>query len=419
MRSGRDYASFANELVATGLITDPWVDGSPRFEEEPLVISTGQARALADAGRALGELYDEVVGLVSDDADLLDDFFGLTPIQKVMFEVSKPLWHGIARADLFFTEDGLQAAELNCDTPTGEAESIVLSQLAHRKFPHLLDPNEGLERAFIEMLTKMRDVFVGPDASRTVGIIYPTEFTEDLSLIKLYRRWLEKAGFEVALGSPYNLRSSETDPTVRVFNETVSVLLRHYKTDWWSERASAWKDEELLDKAPLERPLQIALRGQLEGRTVVINPFGAVVPQNKRAMAFMWEHIHRFSVSSQDVIRSLIPVTSRLESMHPALLMAQRDDWVIKSDYGAEGDEVIIGKDTTPEDWQKTLDLAETGRWIAQRRFEAIADAEGRSTNFGVYLVAGEPRGLYVRKQAGVTDGAAASVPVLIDPGPS
>ena len=419
MTGTRDYASFATELVATGLITDPWLDGSPRFEEARLVVSAADARALADAGRALGELYDEVVGLVSDDTALLDDFFGLTPIQKAMFEVSKPLWHGIARADLFFTEDGIQAAELNCDTPTGEAEAIVLSQLAGKRFPHLLDPNEGLERAFIEMLTRMREVFVGPDARRTVGIIYPTEFTEDLSLIKLYRRWLEKAGYEVALGSPYNLRSTEADPTVRVFDEPVSVLVRHYKTDWWSERASAWKDEELLDKAPLAKPLQIALRAQVEGRTVVINPFGAVVPQNKRAMAFMWEHIHRFSVASQDVIRALIPVSSRLESMHPAMLTAQREDWVIKSDYGAEGDEVVIGKDTTPEEWQKSLDLAESGRWIAQRRFEAIPDAQGRSTNFGVYLVAGEPRGLYVRKQAGVTDAAAASVPVLIEPGPS
>ena len=30
----------------------------------------------------------------------------------------------------------------------------------------------------------------GP-APRTVGIVYPTEFTEDLSVIRLYRRWLE------------------------------------------------------------------------------------------------------------------------------------------------------------------------------------------------------------------------------------
>jgi glutathionylspermidine synthase len=411
------YSSFANELVATGLIADPWVDGEPRFEREPVILSSGQAKALADAAKSIAAVYDEAVQVVAEDPELLDDFFGLTQVQKVMFEVSRPLWHGLARADVFFTDEGLQIAELNCDTPTGEAEATVLSQLAKPSEPAgLLDPNAGLQQAFIEMLERLRESVVGSSGPRTVGIIYPTEFTEDLSLIKLYRRWLEQAGYEVALGSPYNLRSTEEDATVRVFSEPVSVLLRHYKTDWWSERASAWRDEELLDTAPLERPLKVALRAQVERKTVTINPFGAVVPQNKRTMALMWEHIHRFSVASQEVIRRLVPMTSRLETLHPALLTAKREEWVIKSDYGAEGDEVVIGKTTPPDEWERCLSLAQSGRWIAQRHFDAELDAEGRSTNFGVFIVAGEPRGLYVRKQVGATDGSALSVPVFIDP---
>ena len=32
----RDYDAFAARIVETGLITDPWVDGAPRFREEPL-----------------------------------------------------------------------------------------------------------------------------------------------------------------------------------------------------------------------------------------------------------------------------------------------------------------------------------------------------------------------------------------------
>ena len=410
------YAGFARELVATGLIADPWVDGEPRFEREPVILSTGQARELADAAKSIAAVYNEAVQVVAEDPELLEDFYGLTAVQKVMFEVSRPLWHGLARADVFFTDEGLQIAELNCDTPTGEAEATVLSQLAKPSDPGLLDPNAGLEKAFIEMLERLRESVVGSSGPRTVGIIYPTEFTEDLSLIKLYRRWLEKAGYEVALGSPYNLRSSENDATVRVFSEPVSVLLRHYKTDWWSERASAWRDEELLDTAPLERPLKVALRAQVEGKTVTINPFGAVVPQNKRTMALMWEHIHRFSLASQEVIRRLVPMTSRLETLHPALLTAKREEWVIKSDYGAEGDEVVIGKATPAEEWERCLSLAQSGRWVAQRHFEAELDAQGRSTNFGVFVVAGEPRGLYVRKQVGATDGSALSVPVFIDP---
>jgi glutathionylspermidine synthase len=334
-----------------------------------------------------------------------------------MFAASYPMWHGIARADLFVTDDGLAMAELNCDTPTGEAEAVVLGRLARETRPDLVDPNASLEARFVEMVGAMRQHFVEGGGAPAAGIVYPTEFTEDLSLVRLYKRWLEKAGYGVALGSPYNLRArGEDDPTARLFDEPVSVLIRHYKTDWWSERASAWADEEVADAAPLHGPLIVAFEAQAARRTVTVNPFGAVVAQNKRMMAFLWEHIHRFGVAAQDTIRELVPVTSRLETIHPEQIRAAREDWVLKSDYGAEGDEVIIGKLCGREEWEASLAQARRGRWIAQRYFDAQLDSEGRTTNLGVFLVAGAPAGLYARIQAGATDAHALSAPVLLSP---
>lgn len=413
--SGRPYDAFAKDLIGSGIITDPWLDGEPRFEETPIVLSSEEATRLAKAAAAVGEVYDEAVRIVSDETALLDDFFGLTPVQKAMFAAAYPMWHGIARVDLFVTDEGLAITEVNCDTPTGEAEAVVLGALAKRAAPKLLDPNEKLGAAFVRMVTTMKDSFVGRDAPKTAGLIYPTEFTEDLSLVRLYKRWLEGAGYEVALGSPYNLRSGgEDDSTVRVFDDPVSVLFRHYKTDWWSERASAWDDEELADTAPLHRPLLVALEAQSAKKTVTINPFASVLAQNKRMMAFLWEHIHRFSVASQDTIRELVPVSSRLESLHPELLRTRREDWVLKSDYGAEGDEVVVGKLVSSTEWEASLSHARKGRWIAQRYFDAVLDDKRRTTNLGVFLVAGAPAGIYARAQEGATDTGAVSVPVLL-----
>jgi glutathionylspermidine synthase len=146
----------------------------------------------------------------------------------------------------------------------------------------------------------------------------------------------------------------------------------------------------------------------------VVNPFGAVVPQNKRAMAFMWEQIHRFSRRAQETIRAHVPVTRRLEAFHKEQLAAQKDEWVLKSDYGAEGDEVVIGKAVTVEDWKKSLDHARKGRWIVQRYFHAKENARGEAVNYGVFLLAGEAAGLYARVQAGPTDDRALSAPVLV-----
>jgi len=412
------YDDFARRVVAGGVILDPWMDGEPRFATEPLVLPATTYRALAKVGEDVAELYDEACQLVDDDDALLDGFFGLSPVQQLMWNTSRPLWHSLARADVFATSEGYVISELNCDTPTGEAEAVVLGRLLSAERPGLLDPNADLARRFGDMVELVVERLVDAPAPRRVGIVYPTEFTEDLSVIRLYRGWLEARGFEVVLGSPYNLGVEEESGRATLFGSPVAALLRHYKTDGWGERASAWDDETLPDSLPLADPLTVALRASAERRTAVINPFGAVVPQNKRTMAFMWEHVHRFSTRGRGLIERHVPYTSRLETIHPERLLADREGWVLKSDYGAEGDEVILGRDVDDATWAESLRHARPGRWIAQRYFEALgsADAPGQPLNYGVFLVGGEASGLYLRRQAGATDDRAVSVPVLVEP---
>jgi glutathionylspermidine synthase len=409
-----DYDVFARRVVASGVLTDPWIDGEPRFRAAPLVVPADRAAALASAGALIAAAYHELCLLVEDEPRFLDDFFQLTPHQRLLWEASKPVWHGLARADLFFTADGLACAELNCDTPTGEAEAVVLGALAHADHPHLGNPNQDLERRFcalVELVSK-RELARPPPGPLRVGLVYPTEFTEDLSLVRLYKKWFEARGWSVVLGSPYNLTS--TSDGVALFGRPIDVMLRHYKTDWWTERASAWDDDELPDQAPLEGPLRVMLGGMASGTLAVVNPLGAVLAQNKRAMAFLWEHLHRFSLASQRTIEQLVPFTSRLETLHREQLVAEQREWVLKSDYGAEGEEVVVGRAVDRGTWLASLEHARPGRWVAQRHFEAETNAAGEVANYGVFLIAGEPAGLYVREQVGPTDASAVSVPVLL-----
>lgn len=409
------YEAFARKVVEGGILLDPWLNGAPRFREAPLVLEAPLARAMYRATEDVAAVYHEMCLLVADEPRLLDDFFALTPVQKAMWLASQPHWHGIARADVFVTDDGLAFAELNCDTPTGEAEATVLGALTSKDA--LLDPNHTFEATYVRMVETLAARELAPDAAhlaRTIGIVYPTEFTEDLSVVRLYRSFFESRGYDVVLGSPYNLAHDERGTLL--FDTPVGVILRHYKTDWWSERTSVWDDDEVADKAPLTGPLQAVFQGIAEGRVTVVNPFGAVLPQNKRAMAFMWEHIHRFSPRAQEIIRRHIPVTARLETTHEEQLRVQREDWVLKSDYGAEGDEVIVGRQVTDEIWRASLAHARPGRWVAQRYFSARpVDEAGTIVNHGVYLVAGEASGIYARLQVGSTDERALSAPVLVD----
>ncbi|MDB4945233.1 MAG: glutathionylspermidine synthase [Labilithrix sp.] len=418
MNDARTYEAFAKRVTASGIVTDPFVFGAPRFREEPVVVSAAEARAMYRVAEAVAEVYNELCLIVGDEPALLDSFYGLTPYQKAMWLASAPLWHVLARADVFATDEGYQIAELNCDTPTGEAEAIVLGPLAARA--GMTDPNRGLAARFAAVTEHFAGVMLAKGAAsgapRRMALVYPTELPEDLALVRLYKTTFEARGWEVVLGSPYNLALDEARGLL-LFDAPVSLVLRHYKTDWWGERQSAWDDEDVLDTRPLDEPLEAVLGAVLDARACVVNPFGAVVPQNKRSMAFMWEQIHRFSRRSQETIRAHVPVTRRLEAVHKEQLLAQKDDWVLKSDYGAEGDEVVIGKLVTAEEWASSLAHARKDRWIVQRFFRAAATERGEVTNHGVFVLAGEAAGLYARVQVGATDDRALSAPVLVASG--
>src|SRR5262249_52866290 len=129
------YGDFAARLVATGIISDPWLDGSPRFEEEPVVLGAADADALAAAAEDVAAALDALCRLVAAEPELLDRL-GLTPVQRLLWHASAPAWHGLARADAFFVDGGVDGGvavcEVNCDTPSGEAEAVLLGRMAAR-----------------------------------------------------------------------------------------------------------------------------------------------------------------------------------------------------------------------------------------------------------------------------------------------
>jgi hypothetical protein len=410
-----DYGAFADRLRGTGLVTDPWVEGAPRFRARPHVITAAEKAALDRAAEGVAEVHHQLVCQVLAEPALLDHFFGLTPAQKLMFLAAAPLWHGLARADVFLVDGGPpQVCELNCDTPSGLAEAAVLPALGGVSPER--DPNVRLEARFGRMLEAFAAAVERPDGPLTVGIVYPTELAGDFGLVRLFEGWCQRRGMQTVLGSPFNLRPA-ADSGLTLFGRRCDLLLRHYKTDWWGERRPIWDDEAPFpDAEPLSGPLRLVLSALAARRCAVVNPFAAVLPQNKRAMAFLWEEQHRFDAGARAIIRDHVPETVRLERADRARLQAERTAWVLKSDYGCEGEEVVIGRDTDEAAWAECLQRALPGRWIAQRHFTARRDEEGLVANHGVFLIGGRAAGLYTRLSAGATDAAALSVPVEVIP---
>ncbi len=416
--------SIAERLLAGGLIGDPFFEGASRFRETPVLVDARAYEGMCRAAEALVRVHDEAARVLAADDALVDEFFELTPCQKLLWLESAPFWHGYARADVFDTPAGYLACELNSDTPTGQAEALALaaiaceSEAARIATGELWDPNAGLADAMADMFEAYASARLGARFERTAGIVYPTDLTEDLPLIRLLEGWLAGRGFRVVTGAPHNLETA-ADGRASLFGTACSLVVRHYKTDWWTERVPVWLgDPPFDDPLPLAGPLELLARAELDGRSVVVNPFGAVLTQNKRMLALLWEHMDLLSSEGQQTVRAHVPETLRLESLHPAMLSVERESWVLKSDYGCEGDEVVVGHELTQAAWDRALAQALPGRWVAQRRFSPRqSGAGGEVVNHGVYVVAGQAVGLYARTHAGATDRHAKSAGALIQRG--
>jgi len=405
------YPGFAARMRATGLLSDPWLDGKPRFRQRPILLGNRDLAAIYEAAEGVVAVVHELAMICADEPRLVEHWFGLTRAQQMMWAASAPAWHGIARADVFMTASGPVVCEVNCDTPSGEAEAVTLGAVAAQEQTGYFDPSEHLGDRLCGLVEAAAP---WKTSGHVVGLVYPTELSEDLSMLALYRSWFERRGWRVVLGSPFNLRAT-ADGGVAMFGSRCDVLLRHYKTDWWGERLPVWHDERpYSDAKPLVGPLGIVLGAMLRGRVGVVNPFGAVLAQNKRTAAFMWEEIERFPVWARHMIRKFVPRSVRMEAIAPETLLAERMHWVLKSDFGCEGDEVVVGAEIDEGSWAAAVGQAVPRRWIAQERFCPCRDEDGAAVNYGVYLIGGKASGLFCRIQATATDRRAVAAPALV-----
>jgi hypothetical protein len=92
----------------------------------------------------------------------------------------------------------------------------------------------------------------------------------------------------------------------------------------------------------------------------------------------------------------------------------RREEWVLKSVYGCEGDSVICGPFVTEHDWLTLQPMIDDRHWIAQRFFEVAPLDDGMLPNYGVYVIGGRAAGYYTRLSVKSTDYLAVTAPTYI-----
>ena len=66
------YSDFAADLVAEGILSDPWVDGAPRFRMTPIAIDRATQRELYAAAEGVASVHAEAASLCAHDPSLVD-----------------------------------------------------------------------------------------------------------------------------------------------------------------------------------------------------------------------------------------------------------------------------------------------------------------------------------------------------------
>lgn len=416
--AAREYAEFALEIYESGVLFDPYFDGTPRFNLDGVVLSKPEAQKLNHAAETVTLLHEQLVEILIDDAQLMGEFYALTATQRAMWAASGGMWHAVARADLFITKDNqVKCCELNSDTPSGQAEAVVLNDLLYarnaKRNRRLSNPNAAFAARYIQLL-------MDAHAKRTdkpltsVGIIYPTELTEDLGTMTLIARLLESRGISVVQGSPYNIRRRHR--RLEVINTPVDLIVRHYKTDWFGERETVWRDAtDYADSEPLVEPLRALLEAEINDEVTIVNPFGSVVTQNKKSLAFMFQHKELFRPESQTAITELLPETRLMTNIRPEQLLDEQAAWVLKSDYGCESAETVCGAFVTANVWRRAVESAKPEHFVAQRFFEVAPRACNRLANFGVYVLGGAASGFFTRLSHQSTQYDSLTVPTFIE----
>ena len=400
-------------LMQRGILDDPWLDGDLRVDFAPVIVSSSEAAALAETACTTLMLLDALVPTIARRQDL-QVAIGLDPSLQTIVALDAPRWLGLARVDVFAVDgqDEPVACEVNCDTPTGLAETTELAAIAD---PLLgADPSARLRERWVTMVCN-----ASPQgrAVPVVGLIDATDLTEDIGHVRLLERWLIAAGMRVVRGSPFNVTAMPGE-RIGLFGVACDVIVRHYKADWWAERRPLWHEESPPpDAGPLVGPLALIARAMAAGTIGVANPWGAAIAQSKRTLALPWEAPELVSADLRAAVALRIPETRFLESIGRARLQSERADWVLKSDFGCEGEEVILGRDSTADAWRVALDAAAPGRWVVQRAFTPRLDDRGQIRNHGIFTIGGLPSGIYTRCSIGPTTSRAVARATLISTG--
>ncbi len=386
----------------------------------PYVLTYDTYRRIGSAAELVLAALERVAREALSSSELAD-YLGLSPEERELARLDPgyPELVSVGRLDMLTVEDGFWFIELNADSPAGLADQLLVNRTL-LELPHLAPfrrrHNVTTPEPHAALLNALRQVYAswsGGDVPRTIAIV-DWAAADTSGEFRVLAEWFNARDHVAIFADPSELEYRGG----RLWAKGVEVDLVYRRVIV----------DELLRAGGLTHPLISAYREQA---VCVANSFRTKLVNKKAAFAVLSDprFAALFSDEQRAAIAAHVPWTRRVDRELRDLLSRDREQLVLKpnDDYGGKG--VLLGWQTPPALWDKTLARAPGENYVVQERKRAATlsmptfagELSDETVYFDVspYLFAGRMEGAMVRLSASalsnVSAGGSVSALLIID----
>lgn len=393
----REFARLRNRLVLDHAKWDPQVGDVSTLAPFPLIIPTEQwivlrrlaERLAAEAEQAEAELLEQPrllrrLGLPRGICLALADRH---TVRQVASGVR------VCRFDFHPTRDGWRISEGNIDVPGGYSEASEFPRLMAEHYPDTAPAGHPGS----VLADRLKASLAAPELP--IALLAAAGYMEDQQVTAYLAGLLGRLGCQTQPARPGQIVWSGGSAHLEAdwYRGPLGAVFRFYQGEW-------------LTNFPERTGWPAFVRGTT---TPVCNSGSALLVESKR-FPLVWDELH----SPLETWRDLLP-----EACDPRCLSWNRESgWLLKTALCNTGDTVAAPGLVEPARWRRAwLDaMLHPGRWVAQRRFEAIPIPSPLGPVYpclGVYTINGSTAGVYGRiATRPLIDYQATDISVLIRP---
>ncbi len=281
----------------------------------------------------------------------LKKLVSIDPLEHELIQNSKnmPLV-GVVRIDLFYGKKP-KIVEINADFPDG----LFMHDITSKRIQKINGTNLKFTSNIKQFANLLKDYNVKHSDCIFVGHNKERIFLDEFELTKIK---LKALGFRNVLVGSFEDLNFKNNAFYYKDNK-VDVMRR---------------GSELSKIRNIPGLLQNIIKAENHNNLKVINNFKMRLLGHKSMLAILHntKYAKLFSKAELMAIKSLVPVTHKLEEVLLKEIISNKDLWVLKPSDLAEGDGVTIGTSVSNKKWQESITKASRNKnkWILQEKVE-------------------------------------------------